>query len=184
MKAQDNTTYALIQGAQVAQLFTKEDIAEWNEEHILALALSEEQKQWVEVGMSYDEASKSILQPTLEEYKQSKLNYINAMFEMECNAIKGEIVPSDEQFSWSIQESEAKAYKASGKSEDCPMLVVLANSRGIELDALVAKVLEKNIAFQQAIAKLVGNRQALQDKVEACTNYKEVLGIEYISPFA
>lgn len=182
MKAQDNVTYALIQSGQVAQLFTKEDMSEWNEENIHAIALDDEQKQWVEVGMGYDETTDSIIQPTLEEYKHNRLEYINVMFELESREIKGSFVPSDEQVSWEIQVSEAKAYKVSGKSEDCPMLATLAKARGKELSALCDKVIEKNTEFRENIAKLIGNRQALQDRIESCTNISEVLAVEYVSP--
>lgn len=184
MKAQAGITYAIIDSNnQVSQLFTQESLSEWDENSIHAIPLSDEQTQWVEVGMSYEPNTQTIIQPSIEEYRARKLEFINAMFEQECISIKGEIIPSDEQLSWTIQEEEAKKYSTSHDPSECPMLAILAQTRGIELDTLVAKVLEKNTAYRQAIALLVGNRQKLQDQIEGCNDYKEVLAIKYVSPF-
>ena len=62
------------------------------------------------------------------------------------------------------------------------MLNTLSQARGIELEALVLKVLEKNTAYANSMATLIGYRQSLQDKIEACVDFKEVLNIQYISP--
>ena len=110
MKAQDNITYVVISANIVSQIFTKEDMSEWNEDNIHVLELSDYEKQWVEIGMQYDEATNSIVQPSLQEYKTKRIEFINTMFELESQSIKGDLVPQDEQLSWSIQESEARAY--------------------------------------------------------------------------
>lgn len=184
MQAKDNTTYALISGEVVGQLFTKEDMPEWNEEHIQAIELSEEQKEWVEVGMRFDTTTQSIIKPTLEEFKRQQIEHINYMFEKERVQVIGEFIPDDEQLSWSVQTSEAKSYKQSKDTKDCPMLATLAQLRGIELDSLADKVLEKNTSYCENIAKLIGNRQALQDRIESCQSLEEIMAIEYVSPFA
>ena len=182
MKAQDNITYVVISANIVSQIFTKEDMSEWNEDNIHVLELSDYEKQWVEIGMQYDEATNSIVQPSLQEYKTKRIEFINTMFELESQSLKGELVAQDEQLSWSIQESEARAYNISKNPQDCPMLNTLSQARGIELEALVLKVLEKNTAYANSIATLIGYRQSLQDKIEACVDFKEVLNIQYISP--
>ena len=67
MKAQDNITYVVISANIVSQIFTKEDMSEWNEDNIHVLELSDYEKQWVEIGMQYDEATNSIVQPSLQD---------------------------------------------------------------------------------------------------------------------
>ena len=49
MKAQDNITYVVISANIVSQIFTKEDMSEWNEDNIHVLELSDYEKQWVEI---------------------------------------------------------------------------------------------------------------------------------------
>ena len=43
-------------------------------------------------------------------------------------------------------------------------------------------MLEKNTAYANSMATLIGYRQSLQDKIQACVDFKEVLNIQYISP--
>lgn len=183
MEAKPNTTYAIINNNQVTQLFTKEIMPQWNEAFITAVPLTKKQKQWVNIGTLYDENTQSFVEPSLDEIKRDQIAYVNANFEKECESIKGEYVPNDEQLSWSIQEEEAKAYWNSENPKLCPMLATLAKSRGIPLQTLVEKVLEKNTQYRQAIAMLVGNRQALQDRIERAESVEAVRAVEYISPF-
>lgn len=182
MKAKDNKKYALIVNGAVAQIFTKEDIAEWDENSILAVELTKKQESSIEVGQSYNESG--FVEITLDEAKQKAINFINKNFEYECDSVKGEYVPQEEVLTWNTQEAEAKAYQTSKKSSDCPMLSALATARGIDLATLAAKVIEKSEKYRAAIIALTANRQSLQDKIEACTTIAQVDKIEYKSPLA
>ena len=97
MKAQDNITYVVISANIVSQIFTKEDMSEWNEDNIHVLELSDYEKQWVEIGMQYDEATNSIVQPSLQEYKTKRIEFINTMFELESQSLKAGVFKNRRQ---------------------------------------------------------------------------------------
>ena len=179
MQAESGKKYALINDFKVVEIFDSSTLSQWDENSILAIPLSAEQEAWVKVGCSYD--GENILQKTLEEHKQEKLDYVNFCFEQECSAVKGEYIPNDELLTWNLQEAEAKAFSANAQAAT-PLLSTLAKARGLELGALCSKVLEKSTLYSQAVALLVGNRQALQDKIEAATTQKELDAIKYVSP--
>lgn len=180
MKAKNNKTYAVIDNQEVTHIFTKEDLSEWNADDIFTVELTSEQKEWVRVGMKYDTITQTIIQPTLEEYKAQRLEYINRMFDFEINELT-ERIPNDERLSWSIQEAEAKDFKRNRNIENCTFLNILAQIRGDDFEELVNKVYEKNEAFNVKLAKLIGNRQVLQKQIENAQDYKAVLAVEYAS---
>ncbi|RDU51888.1 hypothetical protein CQA49_08100 [Helicobacter sp. MIT 00-7814] len=182
MQAQENTTYAIICDNAVTQLFTKEDFSEWNEENILAIPLTAEQVSWVKVGDRFDSASQSIIKPSLDEFKTKALEFVNLNFEYEVSALKDELLPLDEQLTWDSQKSEAKAFLSSKNPNDAPLLSVLANARGQELEALANKVLEKSNDYNAKIALLVGNRQKLQAQIQNAQSISELENLQYISP--
>lgn len=184
MKAQEGKTYALIQNAQVAQIFTKNELSEWNEQDLEVKELTTDELAWVKVGTQVDSLTRAFIKPDLSAQKREKLQEININFEYECDSIKGEYIPSDELLTWSVQESEARAYLASKVVSSCPLLAALAQARGINLDSLCQKVLEKSAKYSTAIALLVGNRQMLQDKIQKAKNEQELAKIVYVSPLA
>ena len=182
MKAQEGKTYALIDSLNVVNLiFDLEIFPEWDENSVLVVELDTATQEWLEVGMSYDPITHTFIQPTLEEYKEKKLNFINAMFELEAQTLK-DIIPNDERLSWDTQKLEAERFLQTGDKTQAPVLEALSLSRGLDINDLAQKVLQKNKAFNENIAKLIGNRQNLQKQIEQATNYKEVLAIEYVSP--
>ena len=58
-----------------------------------------------------------------------------------------------------------------------PLLSALAEARGISLPDLVERVLAKASAFAVASGSIIGQRQALEDRLDACTTLEEVQGI-------
>lgn len=184
MKAKEGKKYALVSQGDftVTDIFTIDDLKQWDENSILMIELSKEQEKWVKIGTNYDIATQALIKPDLSELKNKKLDYINMCFERECQTIKGEYTPSDEILTWQEQESEAKAFLSGNDATKAPMLNILAQKRGIHLKALATKVLEKSNLYRQAISLLVGHRQQLQDLVENAQNEKELDKIKYISP--
>ena len=73
-------------------------------------------------------------------------------------------------------ESEARAY-AADPTASTPLLSALATTRGIPLPDLVERVLAKADAFAVASGSIIGQRQALEDRLDACTTLEEVQGI-------
>lgn len=115
-------------------------------------------------------------QRPLEEARAAKLYEINSA----CDAILNAAVntyPETEVLTFDQQTSEAKAYQASGNTQDAPLLSALAAGRGITLDDLVQRVIAKHNAFSALSGYVIGQRQALEDRLDACTTVEEIEAI-------
>ena len=101
-----------------------------------------------------------------------------------CTVAKGSVwrailtgtYPDREIRTFDKQESEARAYAADATAST-PLLSALAQARGIPLSELVERVLAKADAFAVASGSIIGQRQALEDRLDACTTLEEVQGI-------
>ena len=74
--------------------------------------------------------------------------------------------PQTEIESFYRQEKEALAKQANPKAET-PMLEQIARVRGVPLDLLIEKVIEKSAQFAVAIGIIIGQRQAFEDRLMA-----------------
>ncbi len=118
-------------------------------------------------------------QPTPEEMlagaRAAKLAEINAA----CQAALAALTPTypeRELLTFDKQEAEARTYQAdSGAS--VPLLTALAASRGISVADLAARVIAKADTFTAASGHLIGQRQRLEDALEACETVDAVLAI-------
>ena len=113
--------------------------------------------------------------PTLEEMKAAKLSEINAAADRAIATLTA-TYPDREISTFDKQESEARAY-AADPTASTPLLSALAQARGISLPDLVERVLAKADAFAVASGFIIGQRQALEDRLDACTTLEEVQGI-------
>ena len=113
--------------------------------------------------------------PTLEEVKAAKLSEINAAADRAIGTLTV-TYPDREISTFDKQESEACAY-AADPTASTPLLSALAQARGIPLPDLVERVLAKADAFAVASGSIIGQRQALEDRLDACTTLEEVQGI-------
>ena len=113
--------------------------------------------------------------PTLEEMKAAKLSEINAAADRAIGTLTV-TYPDREISTFDKQESEARAY-AADPTASTPLLSALAQARGISLPDLVERVLAKADAFAVASGFIIGQRQALEDRLDACTTLEEVQGI-------
>lgn len=135
-----------------------------------------------DLGFEYQETDAGIRKiwiytPNLEKAKTTKLSAINTA----CDGILNAAVntyPETEVLTFDQQTSEAKAYLASGDVSDAPLLSALAAGRGITLDDLVQRVMAKHTAFSALSGYVIGQRQALEDMLDACTTVEEVEVIE------
>ena len=86
--------------------------------------------------------------------------------------------PDDESVPEAIRKqfSEARAYAADATAP-APLLSALAEARGIPLPDLVERVIAKADAFAVASGSVIGRRQALEDRLDACTTLEEVQAI-------
>lgn len=111
----------------------------------------------------------------LADAKSTKLSEINTVTDAAI-AVLTETYPDREIATFDKQESEARAYVADPMSST-PFLSALAVARGIPLSDLVRRVITKADAFAVASGSIIGQRQALEDRLDACTTVEEVQGI-------
>lgn len=85
-------------------------------------------------------------------------------------------VPDSEVATFTTQRSEAVAYRNSGYTNDnlCPMLKIIAETRAIPLRDLVDKCLLKSSLYETELAKILGNRQKLEDDIKKAQTLEEL----------
>ena len=111
----------------------------------------------------------------LADAKSTKLSEINTVTDATI-AVLTETYPDREIATFDKQESEARAYVAEPMSST-PFLSALAVARGIPLSDLVRRVITKADDFAVASGSIIGQRQALEDRLDACTTVEDVQGI-------
>ena len=85
--------------------------------------------------------------------------------------------PQTEIESFYRQEKEALAWQADHNTPT-PMLAQIAHVRGVPLDMLIEKVIEKSAQFAVAIGMIIGQRQAFEDRLLALKTPEELTAIE------
>lgn len=113
---------------------------------------------------------------TLAEHRAAKLTFLNAATDTALAALTGGY-PSSELLTFDKQEAEARAY-LSDPATPTPLLSALATGRGIPLDELVQRVIAKADAFAVASGQIIGQRQALEDRLDAAETIEDVQAIE------
>nr|DAR79884.1 MAG TPA: hypothetical protein [Caudoviricetes sp.] len=85
--------------------------------------------------------------------------------------------PQTEIESFYRQEKEALAWQADHNTPT-PMLSQIARVRGVPLDMLISKVIEKSAQFAVAIGIIIGQRQAFEDHLLALKTPEELTALE------
>lgn len=85
--------------------------------------------------------------------------------------------PQTEIESFYRQEKEALAWQADHNTPT-PMLAQIARVRGVPLDMLISKVIEKSAQFAVVIGFIIGQRQAFEDRLLALKIPKELTALE------
>ena len=85
--------------------------------------------------------------------------------------------PQTEIESFYRQEKEALAWQANHNTPT-PMLSQIARVRGVPLDMLINKVIEKSAQFAVAIGIIIGQRQAFEDRLLALKTPEELTSLE------
>lgn len=112
---------------------------------------------------------------TFETVKAVRLSEINTAADRAISTLTA-TYPDREIATFDKQESEARAY-AADPTASTPLLSALAQARGIDMDELVKRVIAKADAFAAASGYIIGQRQALEDQLDACRTVKEVQNI-------
>lgn len=85
--------------------------------------------------------------------------------------------PQTEIESFYRQEKEALAWQADHNTPT-PMLSQIARVRGVTLEILIEKVIEKSAQFAVAIGIIIGQRQAFEDRLLALKTPEELTTLE------
>ncbi|KOQ97483.1 hypothetical protein ABW51_04085 [Haemophilus sp. C1] len=85
--------------------------------------------------------------------------------------------PQTEIESFYRQEKEALAWQADHNTPT-PMLSQIAQNRGVPLEILIEKVIEKSAQFAVVIGIIIGQRQAFEDRLLALKTPEELTSLE------
>lgn len=140
------------------------------------VALWEAEKARLEAEAAKAEEERQAEENKPENVRARKLAEINAKCEAALAALTP-TYPERELLTFDKQEAEARAYQAdSGAS--VPLLTSLAAGRGISVADLAGRVIAKADAFTAASGWLIGQRQRLEDTLDACETVEAVWAIE------
>lgn len=112
-------------------------------------------------------------------FAQQKEGLLNKLADQADKLKSGLLVgyPQTEIESFYRQEKEALAKQANPKAET-PMLEQIARVRGVPLDLLIEKVIEKSNQFAVAIGIIIGKRQQFEDRLLALKTPEELTALE------
>ena len=112
-------------------------------------------------------------------FAQQKESLLNKLAD-KADQLKNSLLagyPQTEIESFYRQEKEALAWQAD-HSTPTPMLSQIARVRGVPLDMLINKVIEKSAQFAVAIGIIIGQRQAFEDRLLALKTPEELTSLE------
>lgn len=123
---------------------------------------------WKVIGSLPDRVSLTPLETAnLADLKVALLTNLNAAAQAFVDSHSGASqVPDFELATWPLQSTEAQAW-AADKSAPTPILDGIAAARGLDKDKLKAAALKKALAYSALSAIVAGQRQAIQDQIEA-----------------
>lgn len=129
-----------------------------------------EKRKWFLSKTAEKQAFQAAQTAKIAELNRTAQNFIN-------RATGADKVPEFEVQSWKNQADEARAW-AADNALATPILDQIAQERGISADELKQKVLEKAQQSDMIVAAVVGQRQALQDKIDSAKTLDELNAIE------
>lgn len=120
----------------------------------------------------------------LEDARAMKLAEINAACERAMASVTA-TYPQSEMLTFDKQEQEARAYLADSTAS-VPLLSALSASRGLDLQELVRRVIAKADAFAAVSGAIVGQRQAMEDRLALAQSVADVdsIDVAYTMPGA
>ena len=130
-------------------------------------------KEWVKMTKAETQEKLTAL------FVQQKEGLLNKLADKADKLKSGLLVgyPQTEIESFYRQEKEALAKQANPKAET-PMLEQIARARGVPLDVLIEKVIEKSNQFAVAIGIIIGKRQQFEDRLLALKAPEELTALE------
>lgn len=86
--------------------------------------------------------------------------------------------PEFETLTWEAQEREARGY-LENNTIDTPTLTPIATARGLSVEELAGRVINKADTFRMAAATLMGIRQMLEDSIMSANTIDDILMIDW-----
>lgn len=126
------------------------------------------------------------IEPTFEELVAAKRAEIWGTGDAILAAVKENFTQAEIE-SWSKQEQGAKDIQAGDTSTEAAQFVAaIAQGRGIEVFALVAKILANVVSYGALSAAVIGEQQRLDDLIKAATTPEDLEAIiwTYVPPMA
>jgi len=112
-------------------------------------------------------------------FEQQKEGLLNKLAD-KADQLKNSLLtgyPQTEIESFYRQEKEALAWQADHNTPT-PMLSQIARVRGVSLDILISKVIEKSAQFAVAIGIIIGQRQAFEDRLVTLKTPDDLTALE------
>lgn len=103
----------------------------------------------------------------LQTKKIIKLQYFNKMFNDLIGQVKSAYPPTEVE-SWAKQEKEAREFLADNSSQAI-LIRSIASARGVPVEILAQKIVEKADQYGVFVGNLIGTRQMLEDQIESAT---------------
>ena len=172
-----NEKYAVIDNGKVVQIFTKEQMSEWDENTLNVVKIPMNKEDYVLYGTEYRDGA--FVYESLESLKLKHKSYLAWASDLDSNAVIEQALPNSEFDTWNTQITEAKDYLEHKDEARLAFLPELAKIREMELEALCKKVIEKNTEFNKNLAKIVGYRQTLQKATEQAQSPAELNSYKY-----
>lgn len=114
-----------------------------------------------------------------EQFTQTQQTLIRTISD-KTDRLKAEVLigyPQAEIDSFYRQEAEARAWQVDN-SADTAMLSAIATARGVPLDMLAVKVIEKADAVSVIMGKIIGERQQFEDRILASKTLEQLTALE------
>ncbi|PAF51997.1 hypothetical protein [Helicobacter sp. 13S00477-4] len=118
----------------------------------------------------------------LKVFKDRGLYELNRDFKERLKPYLDSYIPEVEMISWAMQEAEAKLYDPSLSRDELfsqlPLISNLCFYRYGSLEnlpTLVSKILEKSKSYSTLSGILIGQKQAIADKIEGCKSMIELM---------
>jgi len=110
----------------------------------------------------------------LKLLKELKMVKLRKLYEVKMNLLYKEY--NIERSTWDKQIMEAKAYKEDNNAE-VPFIKQLAETRGVELDVLVNKIIKKADEFSIALGKMLGEQHKYEDLIKTIDSFEKSLEV-------
>ncbi|WP_104637803.1 hypothetical protein [Helicobacter felis] len=167
--------YALIENNTIANIFSGENLKEYNPAQLDIRELPKGEEKFFAIGLSLGENGE-LLPLSLEQMKERQLDFLNDDFTMEVQRVQREYIPLEEVLTFELQRQEALSLEQGGPT---PFLDQLAQTRGEKKEVLARKILKKHTEYMQSLAFLVGKRHKLRNQIEESQSAQEIIDVRF-----